>query len=235
MKDSYKRILLKVSGEFFGDSESCISVPKVEDLVEGIQILLEEGIQVGVVVGGGNIFRKRFVEGTTVDPIIADYMGITGTIINALILNERLNAAEVVSVVQSAWPIKDIVDGIDPHSAQGMVLKGGVVVFAAGTGKPNVTTDTGVVERAIDLKAEMIVKATKVDGVYTKDPEKYSNAQKIESMTLDEALERDVKIMDREALQKAQQHSIGIHVIKFSSDNLLALAQGKDIGTVVSV
>ena len=130
MKDSYKRILLKVSGEFFGDSESCISVPKVEELVAGIKVLLKEGIQVGVVVGGGNIFRKRFVEGTTVDPMIADYMGITGTIINALILNERLNAVDVVSVVQSAWPIKDIVDGVDPHSAQGIVMKGGVGGFA---------------------------------------------------------------------------------------------------------
>ncbi|HLD20369.1 MAG TPA: UMP kinase [Patescibacteria group bacterium] len=229
------RILLKVSGEFFGGGEGqAIDVAKTDELAHAILAMKNEGAEIGVVVGGGNIFRKRYVEHTDVDPIIADYMGITATIINGLLLWDRLRVAGGEAVLQSAWPIDRVVDGVDPSAAVQAVSSGKVVVFAAGTGVPYVTTDTGVVERAIDVRADVIVKATKVDGVYDKDPVVNGDAQKFETLTMAEAIARGLEIMDKEALEKSRSAGIAIRVVEFSQENLVKVARGENIGTLVT-
>ena len=224
-----KRVLVKFSGEALAGAEGyCIDTQILDYIAEEIKSLVENNIQVGIVIGGGNIIR-----GVTAaaDGVIkrtsADYMGMLGTVINGIAMQEALEYKGLSARLQTAIKMEQIAEPFIVRKAMRHLEKGRVVIFGAGTGNPYFTTDTGATLRATEIGASMLIKATKVDGVYDKDPMKYSDAKKLETLSYDKALEDHIKVMDDTAIALAKDNKLPIVVANMSEKgNLLKIISG---------
>jgi uridylate kinase len=229
--------LLKLSGEAFcAPGGFGVDPPELEVIAGEVKSAAEAGAQLAVVVGGGNIIRgSQLAEAGHIHRATADYMGMLGTVINALALKEKLNSLGVDSRVQSAIEIRAVAEPFIRGRAIRHLQKGRVVILAAGTGNPFFTTDTCAALRATELECDILMKATKVDGVYTADPKKDPSAKRYESLTFGEAISKNLKIMDMTALTMCRENAIPLLVFDFKKPgNIRKAIQGESIGTVVS-
>jgi uridylate kinase len=231
----YKRILLKLSGEALRlDSELEIDPSVVQRIAEEIREIQAMNVQVGIVVGGGNIFRGLAASIRGMDRVAADHMGMLATIINSLALQDFLTREGMMTRVMSAIRLDAMVEPYIQQKALAHLARGKVVIFAAGTGNPYFTTDTAAALRAIEIGANAILKGTKVDGVYDKDPLTNNDARKYESVTYNEVLEKELKVMDATAVTLCRENKIPIIVFKMlEKGNLKKIVIGENIGTVV--
>ncbi|GAA0176898.1 UMP kinase [Clostridium sediminicola] len=230
----YKRIMLKLSGEALaGEGGYGIDFDVAKKIAYEIKELVDLGVEVGAVVGGGNIWRGR--NGKEMDRTTADYMGMLATCINALALQDSLENIGVMTRVQTAIGMKEVAEPFIRRRAMRHLEKNRVVIFAAGTGNPYFSTDTTAALRAAEIEADAILLAKKVDGVYDKDPHKYSDAKKFDKLTYIEVLEKGLQVMDSTATSLCMDN--GIPIIVFGLDtpnNIRKVMQGENIGTIVS-
>ena len=237
MKPKYKRILLKLSGEaLMGEGSYGISRPTIEAIVAEIAAVARQEVEIGVVIGGGNIFRGVAPGAAGMDRATADYMGMLATIMNALALQDAMRQAGVASRVQSALNVEQVVEPYIRGKAIRYLEEGKVVIFAAGTGNPFFTTDTAAALRASEMGAEIVLKATKVDGVYTSDPKKDPTAKRYSRVSFDEAIQRNLKVMDATALTLCRDQRLPVNVFSiFRTGALGRVVAGEDEGTLVHV
>jgi uridylate kinase len=232
----FKRVLLKLSGEsLMGAQEYGISPDMLTRYAEEIRSVVEEEVQVGIVIGGGNIFRGVQGNENGFDRVRGDYMGMLATVINSIALQDALEKAGVPARVLSARAIDPICETITRHKAHELLETGYVVIMAGGTGNPFFTTDTAAALRAVEIGADALLKGTRVDGVYTADPEKDPAAKKYDMLTFDEAYENGLRIMDLTAFTLCKENGMPIVVFNINTEgNLRKLVTGQKIGTVVS-
>jgi len=232
----YQRILLKLSGEALMGSQSYgIDPERLETYAKEIKEIFEAGSQVAIVIGGGNIFRGISGSGKGMDRVQADYMGMLATVMNGLALQSALENNDVPTRLQTAIKIEAIAEPFIKRKAVRHLEKGRVVIFGSGTGNPFFTTDSAAVLRAIEINADVILKGTRVDGIYTDDPEKNENAIKFDSLSFDEVLKKGLKVMDTTAFTLSQENKLPIIVFDMNTPgNLINLIKGKNIGTKVS-
>ncbi len=237
MKPKYKRILLKLSGEaLMGDVSYGVSRPTIEAIVAEIAAVAKSGVEIAVVIGGGNIFRGVAPGAAGMDRATADYMGMLATVMNALALQDAMRRAGLASRVQSALNIEQVVEPYIRGKAIRYLEEGKVVIFAAGTGNPFFTTDTAAALRASEMGAEIVLKATKVDGVYTSDPNEDPDAKRYSRISFDEAIQRHLKVMDATALALCRDQRLPVNVFSiFRSGALGRVVAGEDEGTLVHV
>ncbi len=237
MKPKYKRILLKLSGEaLMGEGAYGISRDTISGIVGEIAAVARQGVEIGVVIGGGNIFRGVAPGAAGMDRATADYMGMLATVMNALALSDAMRQAGIVSRVQSALNIEQVVEPYIRGKAIRYLEEGKVVIFAAGTGNPFFTTDTAAALRASEVGAEIVLKATKVDGVYTSDPKKDPAAKRYDRVSFDEAIRRDLKVMDATALALCRDQRLPVNVFSiFRSGALARVVAGENEGTLVHI
>jgi uridylate kinase len=235
MMSSYKRILLKLSGESLEGSRSYgIDPVRLADYAAEIKAVAEKGVQVAIVIGGGNIFRG--LQGTSegMDRVQGDYMGMLATVINSMALQAALQQIDVKAKLLSGLAIDPICEAMSRRRAIEYLTEGKVVIIAAGTGNPFFTTDSASALRAIEIEADALFKGTRVDGVYTADPEKDPLAVKYDTLTFHEAYEKGLKIMDLTAFTLCQENRMPIVVFDMNAKgNLLKLIDGEKIGTIV--
>ncbi|MCK4744541.1 UMP kinase [Candidatus Parcubacteria bacterium] len=231
----YKRILLKISGEMFaGKKETGINFDAVKIVAKEIASIYKLGIQVAIVVGGGNIFRGRFVRDKEIDRATADYMGMVSTMPNALALQGILEREEKIDTrVQSAITMMEVSEPYIRRRGIRHLGKNRVVILACGSGNPYFTTDTAAALRALELRCDIILKITKVDGVYSSDPKKDKKAKKFEKLSFKQALMKNLRIMDLTAFTLCMDNKLPILVFKFDSGNLKKAVQGEKIGTLI--
>lgn len=236
-KPAYKRILLKLSGEaLMGDDVYGINRATINDIVAQIKGVVDLGVEVGVVIGGGNIFRGVAPAAAGMDRATADYMGMLATVMNALALQDAMKHIGIKARVQSALNIEQVAEPYIRGKAIRYLEEGRVVIFGAGTGNPFFTTDTAAALRGMEINAEIVLKATKVDGIYTADPKKDLNATRYETVTFDEAIIKDLKVMDATALTLCRDHKLPISVFSiFKPDALMRVVMGENEGTRVVV
>ena len=229
----YKRILLKISGEAIaGDKKVGIDGEVLQVVSKMIKSVTDLGVEVGIVVGGGNFWRGRSSE--KMDRVTADHMGMLATMMNALALSDALEQNGVVTRVQSAVEIRQMSEPYIRKRAIRHLEKKRVVIFACGTGNPFFSTDTGAALRAAEIEADIFFKATMVDGVYDKDPHKYPDAKKYDTISHDEVLRSDLKVMDATAAALCRDNHTAILVFSMEdSENLLRIIKGEKIGTIV--
>ena len=231
----FKRILLKLSGEsLMGEQGYGIDVTRLNQYAEQIKAALAAGVQIGIVIGGGNIFRGLSGAGKGFDRVKGDQMGMCATVINSLALSSALGAIGVKSRVLTAIRMEPIGEFYSKWKAIEAMEKGEVAIMSGGTGNPYFTTDTGSALRGIEIEAEVMMKGTRVDGVYTADPEKDPTATKFDEITYDEVLQRGLKVMDITATAMCKENKLPIYV--FNMDvygNLAKVLEGEPIGTVV--
>ncbi|MDR0617228.1 MAG: UMP kinase [Endomicrobium sp.] len=226
-----KRVLLKLSGESFSMGQSPVSQDCILRTVEEIKLALSIGVELSIVVGAGNIWRG---EGKFIERVTADKMGMLATVMNALALNEALLKAKIKSVVLSASGVSGFVETFNREKAISYIESGHVVIFAGGIGIPFFTTDTTAALRAAEIKANVLLKATQVDGVYSADPKKNKDVVKYVSLTFKEALDKQLKVMESEAFSLCSRTNISIVVFNFYKDgNLKKVLNGEKIGTIV--
>ncbi|MCB9240973.1 MAG: UMP kinase [Flavobacteriales bacterium] len=233
----YKRILLKLSGEaLLGTKSYGIDPDVLEQYAEEIKMVVDHGVEVAVVIGGGNIFRGvQGVEGGMDDRAQADYMGMLATVINAMALQGALEKHGLYTRLLSAIKMEQIAEPFIRRRAVRHLEKGRVVIFGAGTGNPYFTTDTAASLRAVEIEADVLLKGTRVDGVYTADPEKDSSATRYDNITFTEVIQRNLKVMDMTAFTLCQENKLPIIVFDMNKrGNLLELVQGNQVGTLVS-
>jgi uridylate kinase len=233
----YKRILLKLSGEaLMGEDAYGINRNTIESIVGEIAQVARMGVEIGVVIGGGNIFRGVAPGAAGMDRATADYMGMLATVMNALALQDAMRHAGLASRALSALNIEQIVEPYIRGKAIRYLEEGKIVVFAAGTGNPFFTTDTAAALRGSEMAAEIVLKATKVDGVYTADPKKDPRATRYSRISFDEAINRNLKVMDATALTLCRDQKLPINVFSiFKKDALRRVVVGEDEGTLVHV
>jgi uridylate kinase len=233
----YKRILLKLSGEaLMGEDPYGINRQTIGEIVAEIAQVGRMGVEIGVVIGGGNIFRGVAPGASGMDRATADYMGMLATVMNALALQDAMRHAGVTSRVQSALNIEQIVEPYIRGKAIRYLEEGKIVIFAAGTGNPFFTTDTAAALRGSEVGAEIVLKATKVDGVYTADPMTDRSAKRYGRISFDEAINRNLKVMDATALTLCRDQKLPINVFSiFKKDALKRVVLGEDEGTLVHV
>jgi uridylate kinase len=233
----YKRIMLKLSGEaLMGEDAYGINRQTIDAIVEEIAAVARLSVEIGVVIGGGNIFRGVAPGAAGMDRATADYMGMLATVMNALALQDAMRRAGLDCRVQSALNIEQVVEPYIRGKAIRYLEEGKVVVFAAGTGNPFFTTDTAAALRASEVGAEIVLKATKVDGVYTADPKKDPAAKRYERLTFDEAIQRNLKVMDATALTLCRDQKLPVNVFSiFKKNALLRVVMGDNEGTLVQV
>ncbi len=233
----YKRILLKLSGEaLMGEDAYGINRQTIEMIVEEIATVARLSVEIGVVIGGGNIFRGVAPGAAGMDRATADYLGMRATVMNALALQDAMRRAGLDCRVQSALNIEQVVEPYIRGKAIRYLEEGKVVVFAAGTGNPFFTTDTAAALRASEVGAEIVLKATKVDGVYTADPRKDPTATRYDRLTFDEAIQRKLKVMDATALTLCRDQKLPVNVFSiFKRNALLRVVTGGSEGTLVQV
>jgi uridylate kinase len=232
---AYSRILLKLSGEaLMGNDSFGINRETVDRIVGEVKEVSDLGVQVGIVIGGGNIFRGVSQGAAGMDRATADYMGMLATVINALALGDAMNRAGLVARVQSALSIEPVVEPYIRGKAIRFLEEGKVVIFAAGTGNPFFTTDTAAALRGREVEAQIVLKATKVDGVYTADPLKDKSATRYHKLTFDEAFVKNLKVMDATALALCRDQKLPINVFSiFKLGALKRVVMGEDEGTLV--
>jgi uridylate kinase len=232
---AYKRILLKLSGEaLMGDDSYGINRATISRIVEEIKEVVNLGVQVAVVIGGGNIFRGVAPAASGMDRATADYMGMLATVMNALALQDAMRQAGLVSRVQSALNIEQVVEPYIRGKAIRYLEEGRVVIFGAGTGNPFFTTDTAAALRGMEMNAEIVLKATKVDGIYTDDPKTHPDAMRYKEISFDEAINKNLKVMDATALTLCRDQKLPISVFSiFKQGALKRVVMGEDEGTRV--
>lgn len=232
----YRRILLKLSGEaLMGNKPYGIDSEVISRYAEEIKTVVSSGAQLGIVIGGGNIFRGVQGADDGMDRVQADHMGMLATVINGLALQSSLERIGVQTRLQSAIQMDKICEPFIRRRAIRHLEKGRVVIFSAGTGNPYFTTDTGATLRAIEIQAEVILKGTRVDGIYTADPEKDSSATRYETISYTEVYERGLNVMDLTAFTLSQENNLPIVVFDMNKPgNLLRIIQGDNVGTLVS-
>jgi uridylate kinase len=233
----YRRVLLKLSGEaLMGDDDYGINQTVLKGMVAQIGQAVSLGTELAVVIGGGNIFRGIALGSTGMDRATADYMGMLATVMNALALQDALRQAGVPARVQSALKIEQVVEPYIRPKALRYLEEGKVVIFAAGTGNPFFTTDTAAALRGAEIGAEMVLKATKVDGVYTADPKKDPSAKRYSQLSFDEAIGQNLGIMDATAFALCRDQKLPIKVFSiFKNGALRRVVMGEDEGTLVHV
>lgn len=231
----YKRILLKLSGEsLMGDKQYGIDNRQVLQYAQDIKSVFDAGIEVAVVVGGGNIFRGLSAEKSGMDRAQADYMGMLATVINCMALQNALESVGVETRLQSAIKMEQICEPYIRRRAMHHLELGKIVIFGAGTGNPYFTTDTAASLRAIEIKADVVLKGTRVDGIYTADPEKDSTATRYDEITFQEVLSKGLNVMDMTAFTLCQENKLPIIVFDMNKPgNLMKIVQGDGIGTLV--
>lgn len=231
----YKRILLKLSGEELMGAEGFGIDPKVLDkMALEIGQLVGIGVQVGLVIGGGNLFRGAALNAAGLDRVTGDHMGMLATVMNALAMRDALERSNISSRVMSAIPMSGIVEHYDRRQAIRFLSDGDVVIFAAGTGNPFFTTDSAACLRGIEVEADIVLKATKVDGVYTADPMKDKSASKFEVLTYDQVLDKKLEVMDLTAICLCRDHNMPVRVFKMNKTGaLLNIIVGADEGTLI--
>ena len=233
----YKRVLLKLSGEaLMGDNAFGINRATIEGMVAQIKAVVDTGVQMAVVIGGGNIFRGMAGGAAGMDRATADYMGMLATIMNALALQDAMKHAGLEARVQSALRIDQVVEPYIRPRAMRHLDEGKIVIFAAGTGNPFFTTDTAAALRGVEIGAEIVLKATKVDGIYTADPKKDPNATRYSDITFDEAINKNLGVMDATAFALCRDQKMPIKVFSiFKEGGLMRVVKGEDEGTLVHV
>ena len=232
----YTRILLKLSGEALAGDEGFGIDPKVLDRI-ALEIAQVRGIgvQVGLVVGGGNLFRGAALQEAGLDRVAGDHMGMLATVMNGLALRDALERSNISTRIMSAIPMSGVVEHYDRRSAIRHLNQDDVVIFVAGTGNPFFTTDSSACLRGIEINASLVLKATKVDGVYSEDPMKNPNAEKYSSLTYDEVLDKKLEVMDLTAILLCQEHSMPLRVFNMNKDGaLIKLMLGEDVGTLIA-
>jgi uridylate kinase len=231
----YKRILLKLSGEALTGSENFGIDPKILDLMAlEIGQLVGIGVQIGLVVGGGNLFRGAALQKAGLDRVTGDHMGMLATVMNALAMRDALERSNIATQVMSAIPMSGVVDHYDRRKAVRAMVNGDVVIFAAGTGNPFFTTDSSACLRGIEVGAELVLKATKVDGVYSADPMKVADAVKYDRLTYDEVLDKKLEVMDLTAICLCRDHNMPVRVFEMEKQGaLLNIVRGGDYGTLI--
>ncbi|MBP7389665.1 MAG: UMP kinase [Chitinophagales bacterium] len=232
----YKRILLKLSGEsLMGNKQFGIDADMVMQYAEEIKKAVDAGVQVAVVIGGGNIFRGIQATANGIDRVQGDYMGMLATVINSMALQSGLEKLGVYTRLLSAIEMKEIAEPFIKRRAVRHLEKGRVVIFGAGTGNPYFTTDTAAALRATEIEADVILKGTRVDGIYDSDPEKNPDAKKFEQLTFDEALSKKLNVMDLTAFTLCRENKLPIIVFDMNkSGNLAKVLSGNSIGTIVN-
>jgi len=231
----YKKILLKLSGEaLMGDQEFGISSDVIASYAKQIKEIVDLGVEVSIVIGGGNIFRGISGAAQGVDRVTGDHMGMLATVINSLALQNSIEKLCVPTRVQTAIEMPKIAEPFIKRRAQRHLEKGRVVIFGAGTGNPYFTTDTAAALRAIEMGTDVVIKATKVDGIYDKDPVKFADAKKYEKVTYNEVLAKDLKVMDATAISLCRENKLPIIVFNsLIEGNLKRVIMGENIGTTV--
>lgn len=233
----YKRILLKLSGEaLMGEKQYGIDPKRLAEYAEEIKEVADKGVEVAIVIGGGNIFRGLTGASTGMDRVQGDHMGMLATVINGLALQSALETTGVQTRLQSAIQINEVAEPFIRRRAMRHLEKGRVVIFGGGTGNPYFTTDSAAVLRAIEIEADVILKGTRVDGIYTSDPEKDKNATKFDTISFADVLLKGLKVMDSTAFTLSQENELPIVVFDMNKrGNLLKLVKGENIGTVVNL
>jgi uridylate kinase len=234
-RSPFKRILLKLSGEALaGDQGFGINPSVIHDIAKGVAAVHEIGVEIGIVIGGGNIVRGVAAASSGMDRASADYMGMLATCINALALQDALEKANVYTRVQTAIEMAEIAEPYIRRRAIRHLEKKRVVIFAAGTGNPYFTTDTAAALRAMEIDADVIMKATKVDGVYDKDPKKFADAVKFDELSYIEVLNKRLAVMDSTAISLCMDNSLPILTFNMKDPaNILRAVRGEKIGTLV--
>jgi uridylate kinase len=232
----YKRILLKLSGEaLLGERSHGVDPKRILAYSKEIKEIVDSGIELAIVIGGGNIFRGVSGASNGIDRVQADYMGMLATIINGLALQSSLEELEVQTRLQTAVKIEAVAEPYIKRKAVRHLEKKRVVIFGAGTGNPFFTTDSAAVLRAIEINADAILKGTRVDGIYNIDPEKNENAVKFKHLTYDEAINKKLKVMDSTAFTLSQENKLPIIVFNMNKPgNLKKIVEGSEIGTIVN-
>jgi uridylate kinase len=231
----YKRILLKLSGESLsGKKDFGISNDKILEYAQEIKSIVDKKVEVALVVGGGNIFRGIDAVKDVVDRVQGDHMGMLATVINGLALQSALEKINIQTRLMSAVKIDEIAEPFIRRRAVRHLEKGRVVIFVAGTGSPYFTTDTAAVLRAVEIKADIIIKGTRVDGVFSADPEKNKDAKKFEKISFDEIYKQKLSVMDMTAFTLCKENNLPINIFNVNkAGNLLKLMKGDNIGTKV--
>ena len=233
----YKRILLKLSGEaLMGEKQFGIDTEKLSSYANEIKNVVDLGVEVAVVIGGGNIFRGVSGASKGMDRVQADYMGMLATVINGLALQSALENNDVPTRLQTAIKIEAIAEPFIKRKATRHLEKRRVVIFGSGTGNPYFTTDSAAVLRAIEINADVILKGTRVDGIYNEDPEKNKEAVKFDSISFDDVLKKGLKVMDTTAFTLSQENKLPIIVFDMNTPgNLMSVVKGENIGTRVDL
>ena len=233
----YKRILLKLSGEaLMGNRQYGIDPDRLAEYASAIKTVTDKGVEVAIVIGGGNIFRGVAGASKGMDRVQGDYMGMLATVINGLALQGAFEDAQVPTRLQTAIKINEVAEPFIRRKAMRHLEKGRVVIFGGGTGNPYFTTDSAAVLRAIEIEADVILKGTRVDGIYTADPEKDSTAVKFDHISFEDVLKKGLKVMDTTAFTLSQENELPIIVFDMNKKgNLLKVVSGENIGTKVNI
>lgn len=233
----YHRILLKLSGEaLMGEQQYGIDSERLKLYAEQIKAVVSKGVEVAIVIGGGNIFRGLSGAKSGVDRVQGDHMGMLATVINALALQSSLENEGVETRVQTAIKIDEVAEPFIRRRAMRHLEKGRVVIFGGGTGNPYFTTDSAAVLRAIEIKADVILKGTRVDGIYSADPEKDATAVRYDQISFADVLRKGLKVMDTTAFTLSQENELPIVVFDMNKQgNLMKVVTGEDVGTVVNL
>jgi uridylate kinase len=231
----YRRILLKISGEVLaGGASFGVDAARVAALAEEIAEVAKSGVEIGLVVGGGNFFRGVAAAAKHMDRVTADQMGMLATVINALALQDALEKAGVAARVMSAIEMRTVAETYIRRRAIRHLEKGRLVIFAAGTSNPYFSTDTAATLRALEIKAEVVAKATRVDGVYDKDPLEHADATRFEEIGYSEMLNRNLRVMDASAVAMCRDNHLPVVVFNLTvRGNIMRMAMGEPIGTVI--
>ena len=234
---SYRRILLKLSGEALSSSSQNLDPEMLKKVVSIVQSALDLGVEIAIVVGGGNLYRGASLSAEGMNKITGDHIGMMATVMNALALSDAFERNQISTLVMSGFPIGGgVCEPFNHIRAKSEIANGKVVIFSAGTGSPCFTTDTAAALRAIEIDADIVFKATKVDGIYSSDPMQDSSAIKFDSLTFDSAIEQNIKVMDTAAFALCRDNNIKICVFSMLEDNysLANIIKGHAIGTIVS-
>ena len=231
----YKKVILKLSGEAMSGPDSFgFNFKRIKLIAEEIKIFQNKKIKLGIVIGGGNLFRARMIKNNEISRVDADYMGMLSTNLNALCLKNFFQNKKIKAKILSELEVGQLIEKFSIPKAEQYWRQGHVLIFSGGTGKPYFTTDTCALLKAKKMKADIVLKATQVKGVYDHDPEKYPAAKMFKELSCQEAIDKKLEIIDQSAFQIAQKNKIPIRVFKFKKGNLEKIIQGKNLGTLIN-
>ena len=232
----YKRLLIKLSGEaLMGQYDFGIDPMMIKAMAQELEKVQQAGVEIGLVIGGGNIFRGAGLAKAGIDRVAGDHMGMLATVMNAIAMKDGLEKQGLKASVMSGLSMPQVCDSYTQREARRRISNGEIVILAAGTGNPYFTTDTGASLRAIEIRADLMIKATKVDGIYDSDPMKNPDAKKYDQLTYNEAIDQRLAVMDVTAMVLCHENNLDMAVCNISEPNaLVSLAQGVHLGTLVT-